>query len=176
LTATSDGRARRAEPPGQRAPGAGVDTRATASAMSATSGSSAAGASRTRSCSGKARRARAGPARPVSSPRGRARAGRRGLTARTAPCRAAIDDLAQLDAGGAAEGEHDGLRDLARVGEVRVGRRLVLVGPPVEEVRAHAAGDEQRDADAAGGLGRERAGEADDAELRRAVGVASLTP
>ena len=54
--------------------------------------------------------------------------------------------------------------------QVGVGAGPVLLGPAVEERGAHAARHEHGDADLAGGLGGQRAGEADDAELGRAVG------
>ena len=71
---------------------------------------------------------------------------------------------------GLAEREDDAAGDVGGVVEVLVGRRLERLGAAVEEARAHAAGDEQRDAHAVAQLGGERAREADDAELARAVG------
>ena len=71
---------------------------------------------------------------------------------------------------GLAQCEQDRLGDVRGVVEHRVRPGLVLLGAVVEEVRGHAARDEQGDADLAGGLGGERPGEPHHAELRRAVG------
>src|SRR4051812_26036338 len=61
------------------------------------------------------------------------------------------DELADLAAGGLREGEDDRGCGVLRPVEHRVGAGLVLRGPVVEEVRVHAARDEQRHPDLARG-------------------------
>jgi hypothetical protein len=170
FTATSAASARRSN--GAK-PGPSLGISSSARSRWDASGWSHAGVASTRRCSGKASASARSAGTTVSrSPSPGARRARTValFTARMAPWRGRRPARAarSLPAGGV---RTRGGGHVLGVVEAGVRRRLVLLGPVVEEAGAHPAGDQQGHADASGGLRGQRPGEAHHPELARAVGA-----